>query len=782
METAHIREYAGRLIFFLIVCTAPLAFGAVDLSWQLVLTLLFAVAIIIRPPAWPAFPKWISVLVLIFFVLVVVKEFSPAGWFGQTRWRSIVEDGLGYQLGWTSNPSPATAFFHLLVIVLATLWVIWVRDLASTRQGARFVIGCITISALLVTTVGLIMQQLELETIYGIREVRGWQGFGPFPNRNHTANLIAVAAVASAGLTAAFWRKHQFGPAVVWTLSCLVLCAGVLASKSRGGLLAMVCGFMLLIILLVLVSRRRIIALSIGVAMALLAGSLLFFYGGPLLERFSDSNQGGDITGGGRFSIWPEVVRYWQDSPWFGHGLGSFQGTFPFYQQYPLDNKLIIHPESSWLQWLSDLGAVPLALVLALTALGIAWFVRQLNKYHLSELMLRGGAAAAVAAFSLHCLWDVPGHRWGTAIIAFSLLGVALVGPRSVEPEKYYVKRMPPMFKLAPLIICALIALPLLPPAATWSPLGLEKFINSLGRRETLNSATVDRFLRAYPLDMRLHELAGVTKLSSEEQRDAAWVHFGIMRRLMPMAWSVPAQQALLTAPVDQQMALIFWGEAVKRSRHRGYTILRMALKSLPDNEETTRYWRSYAKHNPEHLLSLAEMEPPEAGARLYRQWLARRSADDDLYRFEITSFYNLVHQYGNAADLLSFIDKHIELAASDESKWISLFDKMGNYKLAWQFIEAAIPATLDLSNTSVAADSLPQKQNSYFMNPADFEAAKEYILALETAGKNSQTLRELRKIIARDRQVLWFRWKLAIMLAQQNDYKEAVSVAPLGN
>ncbi len=779
MERLSLSELAGRIIFMLIVCVAPLAYGTVDFSWQLVLVALFALAMVVQPPLWPRFPRWFLVLVSVLIIVLVIKEFVPYQLIGQPRWRTIVTEGLNYPLGGVFNPSPATAYYYLLTCLLAVWWVIWVRSLASTKAGTRFVLAVIVVASGLLAVISIIMQQMDMDRIYGLREVAGWQGFGPFPNRNHSANFIAMGAIATAGLMLAGWRSRNKWYGILWTLVCAGLCGAVVASRSRGGLLALSCGLILLAILLVSTSRRRWVAISIGVASALIGAAMFSLYGGSMLARFTDPEQGGNWGVGGRLAIWPDVIRYWLDSPWLGHGLGAFRGTFPFYQQNWLDNTLVIHPESSWLQWLCELGAVPLLLLLAMICGGISWFCHSLTGCQRRELILRGTAAAAVAAFSIHCLLDVPGHRWGTALVALALLGVALAGNRPPGSTPVIKPRHAPIsVRLVPAVVCCLMALPLLPPAITWTPLGLERFINTLSREERLNSAHVDRILKSYPLDARLHELAGAMKLEYPQTRESAWTHFAIMSKLMPMAWAVPAQQALISAPYNLDMALVYWGDAVKRSRHRGYSILRMALYSLPDNALTRSYWQAYANQYPEHLLTLAELAPAESQAMLYADWLERRLHANDLYRYEVTSFYRMVVTLQRPEDLVAFIDAQIALAPTDQPGWIRAFAAMGEYQLAWKFLEPYRPASIT-SDSARAATRLSASRSAYQTEPSNLEAAKNYVLALAASDQEDLAIRELRKIITRNQSAIWFQWKLATMYAEQQNFQQAIAVAP---
>lgn len=230
------------------------------------------------------------------------------------------------------------------------------------------------LSAVLVGVAGVAMQAAGVEVIYGVRPFDGWQGFGPFPNRNHTACALAIGGAAAIGL---LWQAvlYRRWTALVWAGALLFLLYALIESKSRGGLAGLTAGCAFFALVGFLRSRHKLAVTGATAGVVLLAGALFSFFGGAVIERFTDPDKGGDWATGGRLVIWPEVVAYWWDSPWIGHGLNAFQSTFPFYQVAWMDNRLVIHPESSWLQWLAEWGALPLTLALVLAVGVFIWFL-----------------------------------------------------------------------------------------------------------------------------------------------------------------------------------------------------------------------------------------------------------------------------------------------------------------------------------------------------------------------------------------------------------------------
>src|SRR5207249_2614176 len=99
----------------------------------------------------------------------------------------------------------------------------------------------------------------------------------------------------------------------------------------------------------------------------------------------------------------------WRDAPIFGHGLSTFTQVYPFYQTLDRENSVVLHPESSWLQWLDELG---LLLVIALCTAGGIFLLNKLREARDCGhgFYLRAGGFATFTVLLVHSAWDVPGH------------------------------------------------------------------------------------------------------------------------------------------------------------------------------------------------------------------------------------------------------------------------------------------------------------------------------------------------------------------------------------
>jgi len=118
----------------------------------------------------------------------------------------------------------------------------------------------------------------------------------------------------------------------------------------------------------------------------------------------------GDVSVATRVEVWRNSLAMWRDAPLFGHGLGAFQPIFPMYQQLSATEVLVKHPESSWLQALTELGAIPVALFVVVLAAFLVPHVR-FTFTRRTSFYVRAAALAAVAVLVVHSLFDVPTIR-----------------------------------------------------------------------------------------------------------------------------------------------------------------------------------------------------------------------------------------------------------------------------------------------------------------------------------------------------------------------------------
>lgn len=759
------KRKAALVIYALVVTSAPLLFGAVDRQIQIALTLLLGIGLLFVQPAAPRLSPWMKRLLAALLVVVVAKEFAPSAWFGQTRWHKILTQSYELAFPWTHNPEPGCALDALLVITVGIVWFLWVRTLAADNANRPTLIWSLLVSAALFAIVCLAVRPgASASMIYGIRFTPGWTGYGPFPNRNHTACFLAMGALLGCGcLARAAVRRLQL-QIVVSFISLLLIFVALLESKSRGGLVAFAIGLGLFGLLTLFKLRSRV-AFASAAAGALAFALLFLAFGSQVASRFHSGDDAG-IPSNVRWNVWADAVAMWKDAPLFGHGLDSFGQIFPMYQTLKLENQIVLHPESSWLQWLAELGAVPVLLVAGIFAVFVAKNLRQAFA-HQRGFFLRASGFGALTVLGSHAIWDVPAHRWATVGYALAILAIICPLRPGIAPLVFKRKSA-----LVPLGIAAFWALPFFTGFPAWSPSFLTKI---LSLPEGLASAPeLENELRFFPLNPSLHQSLGMKLLADYKEAPTAWLHFRIADRLTPSAWPLPAAQAVASRPFSAGMALHFWTVAIERAGHRAEDVFNMACENTSRLAVAAPFWSSYVENNPQLLLSYAQ-RAPEAEERYYFQlWWKTRAFDPQLMEFEIRNFYDEVARVGSLANLYEWMTHHPDREEDDWKTWAALLHHWNDDATAWKILSRRIR---EPEYPPAAFPTKPEVLEAEWLgNPTDVLNAQALAQAYAAGGRGDKSREIILAVAAQEHAPVWFLHKAAYLQAADGRYASAVA------
>jgi O-antigen ligase len=344
--------------------------------------------------------------------------------------------GAGIDLGNRITPQPAAAGHAWAGQFLTGL--VLLRILSLPDPGGRRV-------ALAVGLVAAVLAYVALAWIR--RESAGTSAadrhFGFFPNRNHSATLMAMGAVVATGLLLQAGRKRSG-----WLAGYALGAAGLLAlalvfvNVSRAGILLLACGG---VALLVVAGPRylrgtgaKILGLS-GLAVA-----VLFLIPDSAVKQrlespvagvpgWSEAGANGRLDG--RLEIFIDGLSMLRAQPATGWGAGQFEHVFPQYRQLAanVNDSWNVHPESSWL-WMATESGLPATLsLLALAGLAIGRGLVAARRG--SERALRASCVVAAGLPLLHGFGDVPLHREPLLWLA-GLLLVMGGAFRPVEPGR----------------------------------------------------------------------------------------------------------------------------------------------------------------------------------------------------------------------------------------------------------------------------------------------------------------------------------------------------------
>jgi len=640
-----------------------------------------------------------------------------------------------------------------------------VRTLAAEKKMTILMEWTLLVSGAVLALVCFLAPGTQQTGIYGYRMEPGWTGFGPFPNRNHTACFLAMSAVLGCGVISnAFRHKKHLLLAAAIVCEMLAVIA-VLASQSRGGLIAGIIGLLVFLSLSIRkVNGRK--ALAVGVAVLLLTASTVLVFGGQVLQRFHSESEGG-VSNHLRMMIWENALAMWRDAPLFGFGFGSFPQVFPLYQDLPLESQIVLHPESSWVLSLVEFGAVPVALMAA----ALIWFLTQHLRGDWRKargFSLRASALAAATVLAVHSLWDVPGHRWATAGFGLAALAIALPLRRETALPRRSAMLLPLLAALF-----WMVGLHWMRPA--WSPVAFETITD---RQRAATRATLHEFQdeeKWFPLSSDLHYQIGLRLLQYRGQRDWAMRHFQIATRLKPSSWLLPANIAFACGSVSEDMAFYFWQLAIERAGHRRAEIFNLALQYCRGFASGSEFWQSYAAAHPDLLLSLVEQSGPKNARASFDQWWKSRAASNDLSEQELKLFAQIFREIGDPDRLRQWIKWHGDREPQDFRDWATMFHAWGDDAGAWQLLVRHVkePEFPKASETIV----LGALESRWVTRPDDFVNAQTLAARWNMLGETQRCETVVVSTAWLYGAPLWFLEKGAFMQFRAGKMNEAVAL-----
>jgi hypothetical protein len=229
--------------------------------------------------------------------------------------------------------------------------------------------------------------------------------------------------------------KHKSAGAF-WMIMTLFFLTAIILNGSRAALVLFGVGLLFLFALMLKNPRQRAIT-SVLIVVVLMVGTLIFIsQGAELQNRFDKWMAGGKE---GRLALYQDAAGMVKLSPWFGVGLGNFEGVFNTLRVHSADQMArAFHPESDWWWIAADMG---IGSVVILGLLVIFCFQTYLRKTPFPALTAASITVAAL--FLIHSLFDIGGHVIGTAwscIYLVSLGASRPFDPRALKPPKILLR------------------------------------------------------------------------------------------------------------------------------------------------------------------------------------------------------------------------------------------------------------------------------------------------------------------------------------------------------
>ena len=626
-----------------------------------------------------------------------------------------------------------------------------------------------------------------------IAKVQGWalpfttpKAYGIFPNPNHMSNWLAIAGILLAGTVYADIRKKNFLPAGFSLLALTSILTCLAANSSRGGLGIFFLGLIAWAIGQTVVGPDRRVGIFL-LAGASLAATTLLYQGAKPLERMKGNPSPASIqthAGGDEATpdedptaTWNFRLRLQRDSldllaahPLLGVGPGNYQSLFPRYRSRSAEVQSIAgHPESDWVWFASEYG-LPALLALAT---GIVLFFRHAGPGRNKDgWITRSAGAAAVLAFLIHGLADVPGHRPGTVWPILAVAALVFTRKRLAEQEG-----PPPIWQNFFLRGTGIILIGI---GLLWTYGILTKgswpatvaadrakaTVNAAWSRDDVETAlaAAEKGVAAAPYDQLLRYLHAKALLFFDDSEPEARREFAIQRWLEPHLFVVALDQATVWAelrPDDTNDLMQTYEAAMERSRFRlsdnrgPEHIVEHMIRMSPRVPGLGPQILPFVEDRPALVSIYLSRLPPEKFRPTLSGLLAGNPTLQGWSHESLAALFLAWARQGEPGSLLPALEKN---EAWWEAGWpilTQLRAKEGKNQEAIELAQKFLPPP------SLPADPCPpnQAESRWYRSPRDYGAA--YVLA-ETRRKNGDLTGArvvLEKVTERPEAPLYFWW-----------------------
>jgi O-antigen ligase len=741
--------------------------GGATQKWaEGIVVALLGLLLLMRPPR--ASLGLTTNAVLLLFLACAATSFLPARWFFQPAWRHALVNDFGVNVGSSLSPQPWLSFGCFLSVVAGLCWLYYVAtqelDTSDVRHQMRIFAGGVGLLATL--AIGLYLAQSALPFWHNQR------GFGPFPNRNQTGDLLGIAAVVILACGQDDFRGNR-KRWIVWLCAVAIVITAIVLNFSRAGVAILVGGSALWLGSFAL-RRGSGARLAIGACALLVLLTVMLIFGGETLERFNMRGDGTAVTADFRWLIFQDTWQLIRASPWSGIGLANFEPVFAIFRDVSIGQSKALHPESDWLWIAAEIGWPSVLLI----AVGSILLVRRV--FPLSEgsnQRFRVAALIGALLFALHGFVDVSAHRVGTAYSGLLLVGLSLRRPSDLRAAAW----APIIFRGAGLLLIIV--------GGTWSYASYSSFAlpggiaadnarrsatqANLARQFTATIAYADRGLRWAPLDWQLYFLRALGKVGDRRPPADALDDFRRARFLEPNAFEVPYQEGVAWLTRQPVLAMTAWREALRRAGpQRGELYMRILSMATQSDHQFTKLLEEYGFTDHELAMAFLErLKAPQFAPALQRL-LARDPTLGSLTQEERRKLFDLWTEQGDLSQLAAFIERQPD-----------------QLSIAWRGVAKGLAqmkdfrAAVELTRRFLGAPPLPQEQigesldelrRRYYADPESYAAG--YALAREQvrSGRTDDALAILRHFTDRPSAPAYFDFLEAECWVAKEDWERA--------
>ena len=230
--------------------------------------------LVLNPPRFSLGP-WVHGILLALLGLAAIA-LLPANWFFQPAWREALVSDFGIRLGPTLSPQPWISFGCWLSFFAGLSWLYYICGQEVEIRAARRQLRIFAIGIILLATLSVLLYRAHSALPFWHNQ----RGFGPFPNRNQTADLFGITAILILACGHEEIRRHK-QKWIFWLIGLAIVLAAIVLNFSRAGMVLLVvgCAVWLGILILRTGAKGRI---AIGASALLILLTALLVFGGQI--------------------------------------------------------------------------------------------------------------------------------------------------------------------------------------------------------------------------------------------------------------------------------------------------------------------------------------------------------------------------------------------------------------------------------------------------------------------------------------------------------------------
>ncbi|MDG1241353.1 MAG: O-antigen ligase family protein [Opitutae bacterium] len=374
------------------------------------------VALLLQPPE-RSLGKWID-FGIIGMLGTMLCAFVPLFYWYEPAWRTSAIGVLGIELPAVLTVQPWISFEAFLSAIAGFSWLYAAGNWKVNFEGRSRIYFAVSCAISLFSTI-VIFGNLYDWRYPGSQDLTS---FSFFPNRNQTADFIAIGGVFAFGYSMQGLSVKKWSHVVGLVASLLALLALIYA-VSLAGIILYFSGIFLWFIFTL---RRTAASLFLKIALPVLLLFFSFFISNHETrvsrptEFISSIAQ---LESDFRVLIFRDTLKMIQDAPLTGVGPGNFSTIFPQYRNLSQTEHNMLQSESD-LSLLATEGG--LLVILFLAILIVSYFKKCRASVQGRSGAYRIIALTGVIMFLAHGLFNVSGHCPATAYFAIIVGALAL--------------------------------------------------------------------------------------------------------------------------------------------------------------------------------------------------------------------------------------------------------------------------------------------------------------------------------------------------------------------